>query len=147
MAKSLAELQKKDPEFYKYLQENDADLLEFDAAEGSGSKVKKAKANKVQEDSDEDDEEMEEFDGDSSDDEDEPDFEGIEEPKMEKISVTMNMLRGWQRAMIEVSISKRIQYLIPHSLIKYACAATVASFSSAYDPGFPSCCAHERGRL
>lgn len=100
MAKQLAELEKKDPEFFKYLKDNDAELLDFGQEEEPVKKSKKqTKAAAQQED---EDEEME-FDGAESDsDEEEPDFEGITEAaEPEKISVTMKMLRGWQRAMIE----------------------------------------------
>ncbi|KAJ9125911.1 hypothetical protein QFC24_002696 [Naganishia onofrii] len=104
MAKQLAELEKKDPEFYKYLRENDADLLTFGQEEEVAPKSKKSKKTKGKavEEEEEDDEDMDEYDGaDSDSDEDEPEFEGISGAEPEKISVTMKMLRGWQRAMIE----------------------------------------------
>jgi nucleolar complex protein 2 len=82
MAKSLADLAKKDPEFFKYLKENDAELLDFEGG---------------------DEDEMMEYDAGSGS-EEEPEFGEPEEQKeVKKVSVSMKMLRSWQRAMIEVS--------------------------------------------
>jgi hypothetical protein len=156
MAKSLAELQQKDPEFYKYLQENDADLLDFGAedAEPSGSKSKVSKATKgkkVAEEADDEDDEME-YDAGSDEDEEEPDFDedAVEEaPKVEKISVTMNMLRGWQRAMIEVSSSPGGDWLAAWLSLIICPSTTTATFSSlpkTNGPCVPCCRSHERGR-
>lgn len=39
MKASMTSLEKKDPEFYKYLQENDADLLNFDVSDLSASET------------------------------------------------------------------------------------------------------------
>jgi nucleolar complex protein 2 len=114
MAKQLAELEKKDPEFYKYLRENDADLLTFgqDEEETPVKKSKKqSKAQAVEES--EDDEEMDYDGSDSDSDEEEPEFDGIPaaaEP--EKISVTMKMLRGWQRAMIEQKSLRSLRKMV-----------------------------------
>ncbi len=128
MAQSLKDLAKKDPSFYKYLEENDRELLEFGKDEGKGKKVvvKKGKtvATKVkgkgkgvieeEEEEEEGDQDMDNFDGASSDDdEEEPEFneeaDEEEDTEPEKISVTMKMLRGWQRAMIEVSLCKMLE--------------------------------------
>lgn len=114
MAKSLAELSKKDPEFFKYLKENDADLLDFNAEvededeqddEQPAKKSKKSKADKKTKGKvskpESDDDEMMDYDA-GSDDEAEPTFgQEEEEVAAEKIPVTMTMLRSWQRAMIE----------------------------------------------
>ena len=72
------ELSKQDPEFLKYLEENDPELLHFDPkAEG----------------------ESENEDGDDLMEED------------EQIPVlTKNHLRTWQKALLEVSIHKRVSY-------------------------------------
>ena len=72
----LSKLAEKDPEFYKYLQENDRELLEFDP-------------NQIDEDEeDESDEQNQDVDMDE-----------------EKLPVlTSNILRAWQRALLEVGI-------------------------------------------
>ncbi|WVQ62856.1 uncharacterized protein L199_001005 [Kwoniella botswanensis] len=83
MKKAMKDLQKNDPEFFKYLKENDEELLDFGKSKG------KAKQ-------DDEDEEME------SDDEDVED-EDMEEEEEErkKISVNGKMLRGWQEGMLK----------------------------------------------
>ena len=97
--KALAE---KDPEFFKYLQENDAELLDF-GAEGA------------EEDSDE---EMEEGEADESDDDDDEDSEDEDtEGKSKKGKgkqvaptikatpiLTKEILKSWQTAIITVSL-------------------------------------------
>lgn len=114
MAKQLAELEKKDPEFYKYLRENDADLLTFGQEEEEAPVKKSKKHSKAQAvEESEDDEEMDYDGADSDSDEEEPEFDGIPaaaEP--EKISVTMKMLRGWQRAMIEQKSLRSLRKMV-----------------------------------
>ncbi|KAG1740153.1 Noc2-domain-containing protein [Suillus paluster] len=72
----LAQLAEKDPEFYKYLQENDRELLEFSATQGSPDET------------DDEDDVMDE----DEDDED----EGEEIPIL-----TTDILKTWQRALLE----------------------------------------------
>lgn len=117
MAKSLADLEKKDPEFFKYLKENDAGLLDFEAeVEKPAKKSKKAKKAVEVEVQEEEDEVME-FDGAASDDEDAAEPEFNEEDKAskepEKTAVTMDMLRAWQSAMIEVSPNRFFDSFLP----------------------------------
>ena len=73
----LSKLAEKDPEFYKYLQENDRELLQFDP-EALGT---------VDEDEDEDEDE----DGNSA----------MEEDDGPPI-LTKDILRNWQKALLEV---------------------------------------------
>lgn len=123
MKKSLAELAQKDPEFFKYLQDNDADLLDFENADDMEDDEEeqdelatkapaKAKGKKSQKAAQADAEEEMEYDAASgSDDEPEPEF-GAEEVAIEKVSVTMKMLRAWQRAMIEHNSLRSLRKMI-----------------------------------
>ena len=88
MKKTMKGLAKSDPEFFKYLQENDQELLEF----GQEPAKAKGKAKKVEEDEDMD----------SGDDEEEDEEE--EEEVMDKISVSMRMVREWQNGMLKVGL-------------------------------------------
>ncbi|ODN77012.1 hypothetical protein L202_05559 [Cryptococcus amylolentus CBS 6039] len=84
MKKAMKDLAKKDPEFFKYLKDNDEDLLEF------GDKGKEREE-------DEDEDEDEEMDSDEEMDEDEDEAPA----ERKKISVTMKMLRLWQEGMLK----------------------------------------------
>ncbi|WWC68883.1 uncharacterized protein I206_102819 [Kwoniella pini CBS 10737] len=86
MKKAMKELSKNDPEFFKYLKENDEDLLEFGK---SGNKKGKGKQVDEEEDMASDDED------DEAEDDDEDDGE------RKKISVNGKMLRGWQEGMLK----------------------------------------------
>ncbi|GMK58135.1 hypothetical protein CspeluHIS016_0501670 [Cutaneotrichosporon spelunceum] len=79
MAKAMADLEKKDPEFFKHLKAEDPSLLEFGNMD-------------VDEDEDDEDEEM---------DEDEEEDEDEDEGERPKTVVTMRMLRGWREGMIK----------------------------------------------
>jgi nucleolar complex protein 2 len=86
MKRAMKDLEKKDPEFFKYLKENDRDLLEF-GGEGKGKE-------KVSDD---------DVDMEDEDDEEEDEEEGDEEMvERKKTSVTMKMLRQWQEGMLKV---------------------------------------------
>ncbi len=88
MKKAMKDLEKKDPEFFNYLKENDRELLSF-GNEGGGKGKRKAEV-------DDEDDEMESTE-DSKDDE-----ENVEE-EVKKTSVTVKMVRQWQEGMLKVS--------------------------------------------
>lgn len=102
MKKAMKELEKKDPEFFKYLKENDGDLLEF----GKG----KSRA-KAQDDEDED----VDMDGEADEDEDAEEDGGVDEEQEEKkISVTGKMVKQWQEGMIKVCPVAHSIFTFPH---------------------------------
>lgn len=81
----LSALAQKDPEFYKYLQENDRELLDFNPGQ------------KQDVDVDSDEEEDGGFD-----------MEGVEAGEQDEDRLpplTMGILKGWQKALLEVSKS------------------------------------------
>lgn len=97
MKKAMKDLAKNDPEFFKYLKENDEDLLDF----GQSSKASKGKG-KQDEDEEDDDDEDEEME---SDEEGLGEDEEQGEAERKRITVTLKMLRQWQEGMLRVSSS------------------------------------------
>jgi len=108
----IAALAKADPEFYKYLQENDSELLDFDdlpdidelsegeSSEEEGAKKKKKKKSKKQKKKDS---------GDSDEEEDEE--EGEEEgPKAEE--VTKAHVKKWKKALAEANSLRALRMVV-----------------------------------
>ncbi|KAL1410283.1 Nucleolar Complex 2 protein [Vanrija albida] len=89
MAKAMAELEKKDPEFFKHLKAEDPSLLSF----GKG----KGRADAMEEDDEDEDEGDDEDDEDIEMDEDDED----DDTPAPKIIVTMKMLRLWRESMLK----------------------------------------------
>lgn len=90
----LSKLAEKDPEFYKYLQENDKELLDFDPTA-------------VEHGRDEDDGDSLGMDTGEEDD-------GAREEEEEPVPVlTVQELRKWQRSILEVRLHPSIQ---PHRI-------------------------------
>lgn len=94
----LKALALKDPEFYKYLQENDAELLGFDgeaAVESEGE---------MSEDGEDDDED------DDDDSEDEEELKGKKgkgkelRPRKATPILTKEIIKTWQKSILEVSV-------------------------------------------
>ena len=109
MKKTMKSLAKTDPEFYKYLQENDSELLEF-GKEAKGSKAAaKGKGKKVDEDVEMDSDDEDEAEEDEDEDEDAGDLEPT------KTSVTLRMLREWQNGMIKVGLPLNSIYREPRA--------------------------------
>lgn len=112
----MANLAKTDPEFYKYLQETDKELLEFgneSAGESSEGEqpapvAKKAAVKKGKKAPSPEAEALSEYEASDSDDESEPEMDlgesgsrkgkGREEPEV----VTMELLKQWQKGMVQV---------------------------------------------
>lgn len=83
MTKAMADLEKKDPEFFKHLKAEDPELLNFGKGKG-GMDIDS------EEEEDDDDEEMDEMEAEN------------EEAAPVKTVVTMKMLRGWREGMLKV---------------------------------------------
>lgn len=118
-AMDLAALQKKDPEFYKYLQENDQELLAFDASEAELSSG-------------------EDEDGDEDEHEDAMDEDKEEESPL----LTTAILKEWQKSLIEVRFpsarSTRFNLTLGHYLDPLSPRPSTTAHS------FPVCGIYER---
>jgi hypothetical protein len=99
----LAQLAEKDPEFYKYLQENDRELLEFTATQEGRDEI-------------DDDDEDDVMDGDDNEEED----MGEELPIL-----TTSILKTWQKALLEVNYISFFHYTCTADLV------AIASFTAS----------------
>ncbi|KAK4703714.1 nucleolar complex protein 2, partial [Phenoliferia sp. Uapishka_3] len=108
----LKALALKDPEFFKYLQENDAELLDFD---GEGSAAEEDDASEGEDASD---------DGDSDVEMDEPGKKGKGKGKEVKVKatpvLTKEILRSWQKSLLETRSIRSLRKL----LLAFRCAAS-----------------------
>jgi nucleolar complex protein 2 len=118
MKKAMKDLQKKDPEFFKYLKENDQDLLTF--GDEAGEPRSKGKGKSVARENDEDDEMASGSEAElEDDDEDDNDNEGGK-PAAKKIEVTMKMIRQWQEGMLKVRPSESFVLCRESPLLMYS---------------------------
>lgn len=95
MAQNMAELSEKDPEFYKYLQNNDKELLEF----GGSNPLDGI------EDDEEEEEEQEEEEEAAKIVEEEP-------PTFEKVELTMSLVKKWKKQLRESPNLKLIRNVV-----------------------------------
>ncbi|BGP42842.1 Nucleolar Complex 2 protein [Rhodotorula kratochvilovae] len=102
----IAALAQKDPEFFKYLQENDPELLDFAEQDGAGAA-----------DDDEDDEDEEMSDDDESEEEGKKanKGKGKEKERVRKVRddvLTKETLRSWQKNILETRSPRSLRKLL-----------------------------------
>lgn len=96
----IKSLKEKDPEFYKYLEQNDRDLLDFDPDEMD--------VDNAQDDDDDENEDEE------SDDDDDSKSAVSDSPVA--VVLTRELLRSWQKSIIEVRVCSALLSLLPSGI-------------------------------
>nr|XP_060614978.1 nucleolar complex protein 2 homolog [Anolis sagrei ordinatus] len=115
----LSRLKEKDPEFYKFLEENDRTLLNFDDSDSSDEDLH-VLPEKLEEASDEDE------------DDDEEKEKATKREKIEFITVTLKMVEQWKQA-AERQLSPRLFHEITQAF--KACVVTAKGDAVGMEPG------------
>ncbi|NWR29600.1 NOC2L protein, partial [Tachuris rubrigastra] len=114
----LSRLKDRDPEFYKFLEENDRTLLDFDASDSSDEEEPLHRPpDTLEEASDEDDEEEEEQ-------------EKVKKKKVSFISVSLKMVEDWKKA-AQRNLTPRLFHEITQA---YKAAVATTKGDSGGDP-------------
>ncbi|NXU48071.1 NOC2L protein, partial [Turnix velox] len=115
----LSRLKDKDPEFYKFLEENDRSLLDFDASDSSEEEEPlHVPPDRLEEASDEDDEEEEER-------------QAVKRKRISLISVNLKMVEEWKKA-AEKNLTPKLFHEITQAF--KAAVATTKGDSGGADP-------------
>ncbi|XP_062822009.1 nucleolar complex protein 2 homolog [Anolis carolinensis] len=115
----LSRLKQKDPEFYKFLEENDRTLLNFDDSDSSDEDlhVLPEKLEEASDDDEDDDEEKE---------------KGTKREKFDFITVTLKMVEQWKQA-AERHLTPRVFHEITQAF--KACVVTAKGDAVGMEPG------------
>ncbi|XP_039365202.1 nucleolar complex protein 2 homolog [Mauremys reevesii] len=114
----LSRLKERDPEFYKFLQENDRSLLNFDDSDGSDEEEKGLHT-------------LPEMLEEASDDEEEEEEETVKRKKADFITVTLKMVEHWKQA-AEKHLTPRLFHEITQAF--KASVATTKGEDGGADP-------------
>lgn len=103
----LSRLQEKDPEFYKFLRDNDQSLLNFDASDSSDEEDLHQIPDHLEEKSDDEDDDEDDDDEEPVEIDKEPQEEKRKKKKPERIIVTLRMVQAW-KAEAKVNLRPRL---------------------------------------